>query len=138
VLEEVVLGPVRSDAARRASEAVDAEAAALRSDRNSAAGPGGLAFQRSMTRRSGECRTVCSRYLKRWRLACRVTTTNPDRWRTRAATPSDVTGEAVVVTPGSVTRTRARPSNGIGSGDSTSFACSVPPLKSTTTRTKAG
>ena len=45
---------------------------------------------------------------------------------------------AWVVMPEPTTRTLARPSNGAGSGDSTAFACSVPPVKSTTTRTNAG
>ena len=62
----------------------------------------------------------------------------PDRCTIRAVTPSWVTAAAPVVMPTRVTRTRARPSNGWGSGDSTSFRCSVPPVKSTTTRTNAG
>jgi hypothetical protein len=65
-------------------------------------------------------------------------TIDPDRCTIRALTPCWVTAGAPVVMPTRVTRTRARPSNGWGSGDSTSFRCNVPPVKSTTTRTKAG
>ena len=57
----------------------------------------------------------------------------------RAKTPSARTGVALVFTPGCISRMRTKPSaNGSGSVASSSLNATVPPLKSTTTRTKPG